>query len=77
MEDLSGQNELISSQFNLQTRLAVIDFLIWHRKGLIQDISDLNHVIEYLKIGDGVECEKKTFRQMVAGVIIGKLAGWV
>jgi hypothetical protein len=68
---------MIDSVFDFKTRLAVINFLKWHRKNLVQEVSDINHVIEYLKLGDGVECEKRSLRQRVAGVIMRKIEKWV
>ena len=51
---------LISSEFDLKTRLAVIEFLLTLRVELLGSISDINHAIEWMRLGgdDGEEKEE-------------------
>ena len=50
---------LISSEFDLKTRLAVIEFLLMLRVELLESISDINHAIEWMQLGGDYGEEKE------------------
>ena len=54
----------ISSVFDLKTREEVTKFLELLRSHLLQEISDINHVVEWMNL-EVVECEKSVVVELV------------
>ena len=54
----------ISSVFDLKTRAEVTQFLELLRSHLLQEVSDINHVVEWMN-REAIECDKSVVVELV------------